>query len=45
MTYIINFDVLAITESHKKKDLSSTINLQSGNYSVEHAPTDRTAIL
>ena len=38
----VNFDILAITESHKK-DLSSPINLHLDNYSVEQTPTETSA--
>ena len=38
----VNFDILAITESHKK-DSSSPINLHLDNYSVEQTPTETSA--
>ena len=31
----VNFDILAITESHIQKDSSSPINLHLDNYSVD----------
>ena len=36
----VNFDTLAITESHIKKDSSSPVNLCLGNYSIEQTPTE-----
>ena len=38
-----NLNVLAIIESHIKKDSSSTKNLHLGNYLIEHTPTERSA--
>ena len=36
----VNFDILAITESHIKKNWSSSVNLQLDNYSVEQTPIE-----
>ena len=36
----ISFDILAITDSHIKKDSSSSKNLQLGSNSIEHTPTE-----
>ena len=38
-----SFDILAIIETRIKKDSSSPINLQLGNYSIEHTPTEFSA--
>ena len=39
----VNFDILAITESHIKKDPSSPVNLHLDNCSVEQTPTETSA--
>ena len=39
----VNFDILAITESCLKKDLSSPVNLHLNNYSIEQNPTETSA--
>ena len=39
----VSFDILAIKETRIKKDLSSPINLQLNNYSIEHSPTESLA--
>ena len=36
----VSFNILVITESRIKKDLSSPINLQLKNCSIGHAPTE-----
>ena len=39
----ISFDILAITEARIKKHLSSPINLQLSNYSIEYTTTESSA--
>ena len=39
----VNFDILAITDSRIKKDLSSSVNLHLDNYSIEQTPTKASA--
>ena len=39
----VSFDILAIKESHIKKDSSRPINLQLNNYSIKHTPTETSA--
>ena len=39
----VNFDILAITESHIKKHPSSPVNLHLDNSSVEQTPTETSA--
>ena len=39
----VNFDILAITESHIKKHPSSPVNLHLDNCSVEQTPTETSA--
>ena len=39
----VNFDILAIKESHIKKDSSSPVNLHLDNYSTEQTPTETSA--
>ena len=39
----VNFDILAITESHINKDSSSPVNLHLDNYSIEQTPTETSA--
>ena len=36
----ISFDIVAVTLSWIKKDLSKPINLQLNNYSIEHTPNE-----
>ena len=36
----VSFDILAITDSHIKKDSSSSKNLQLDSISIEHTPTE-----
>ena len=39
----VNFDILAITESHIKKDSPSPVDLYSNNYSIEQTPIETSA--
>ena len=39
----VSFDILAITESHIKRDSSSPANLHLDNYSNEQTPTETSA--
>ena len=39
----VNFDILAITESHIKKDSPSPVNLYLNNYSIEQTPMETLA--
>ena len=39
----VNFDIVAITESHIKKDSSDPVNLHLPNYSSEQTPTETSA--
>ena len=34
----INLDIIAITESHIRENVSCAINIQLPNYSIEHTP-------
>ena len=36
----MNFDITALTESRIKKNSVSPINIELGNYSTEHTPTE-----
>ena len=36
----VSFDILAVTESHIKKDSSSPVNLHLHNYSIEQTPNE-----
>ena len=36
----VSFDILAVTESHIKKDSSSPVNLHLDNYSIEQTPNE-----
>ena len=40
----VSFDILVITETRIKKDSSNPINLQLNNYSIEHTPTESSAV-
>ena len=39
----VNFDTVAITQSHIKKDSSDPVNLHLANYSSEQTPTETSA--
>ena len=39
----LNFDILAITELHIRKDSSVSVNLHLDNYSTEQIPTETSA--
>ena len=39
----VNFDILAITELHIRKDSSVSVNLHLDNYSTEQIPTETSA--
>ena len=40
----VSFDILVITETRIKQDSSNPINLQLNNYSIEHTPTESSAV-
>ena len=40
----INLDIIAVTESHIKENVSCPINIQPLNYSIEHTPPTKASV-